>query len=367
MKKQISIYHRCYLPLSQTFIHRQLQGLERYFDLRVFTHGIENKDEFSGIDPVVIPQPGLLHRLLGGHKRIIREQLRGSSLFHVNFGHFALAMQQHARAAGIPITAYFLGADASAYLRDPAYCHRLRQSKFDSVFVNSQDMKRRLVSHLPPDTSCNVVYCGIPLERFPFRQRRAVSDGAVFLQVSRLDPKKGIDVTLKAFRRYLRETDPRARLVVAGDGPLRTDLLQLSDALGLQGKVSFLGPIGYQRYIELLHSADVFIHPSHTAADGDMEGLPTAICEAMACGLPVVSTLHSGIPELVDDGENGYLAQERDDAGIFDSMVLLRNSDIAAMSRSARLKIESRFDHDKNISMLADHMNRILQGGVLEL
>ena len=136
----------------------------------------------------------------------------------------------------------------------------------------------------------------------------------------------------------------------------------MSDELGLQGKVSFPGPIGYRKYIELLHRADVFVHPSNTAADGDMEGLPTAICEAMACGLPVVSTRHSGIPEVVDHGVNGYLVEERDDAGLFESMVSLRSSDIAAMSRSARLKIECRFDHDKNIGILADHMQRVIAG-----
>jgi len=365
MKNQISIYHYCYLPLSQTFIHGQLLGLEQYFTLKIFSRVIENQDEFPGFDPVLIPPRNLLNRLIGKYNRIVENQLRGSSLFHVNFGNFAVEMQHHARRAGIPMTAYFLGEDASSYVRDPIFKLKLRKATFEVVFVNSLNMKSRLTPFLPPNMKCYVVYCGIPLARFPFKQRRKVSDGATFLQVSRLDPKKGVDITLKAFSRYLCEIDPHARLILAGDGPLRTALLKLTTTLGLDGNVIFAGPVGYRQYIELLQSADVFVHPSVTTENGEMEGLPTAICEAMACGLPILSTHHSGIPEVVDDGINGYLVAEKDDAALFAKMVQLRQSDIAAMSRSARYKIETKFDHNDNLSILAGYMNRIITGGVL--
>jgi colanic acid/amylovoran biosynthesis glycosyltransferase len=377
MKKQISVYHFCYLPLSETFIHRQLLGLERYFNLKVFSHFIQNKEEFPGVDPVVIPRQNLLlrllagtnklQRLIGGNNELIRKQLYGSDLFHVNFGHIAVQMQDNARRAGIPMTAYFLGSDASASIKDPVFCKKLSCSSFEAVFVNSYDMKLRLIPHLPPNMKCHVAYCGIPLEKFPFRQRRVVSDGAVFLQVSRLDPKKGIDDTLKAFSRYLTEVDPRARLLIAGDGPLKSDLIKLSNSLGLDRSVIFLGPIGYKKYIELLHTADVFLHPSVTAIDGEMEGLPTAICEAMACGLPVVATRHSGIPEVIDDEINGFLAEERDVDGIFTRMVQLRKADIVSVSKNARLKIEDKFDHENNIAILSNYMNRIITGDNSEI
>jgi len=363
MQKQISIYHRCYLPLSQTFIHRQLQGLQRFFNLRLFCHETDNRSEFPGFEPVLIPEGNLSNRLLGRYRRAILKELSGSALFHVNFGHFAVSMQPYARRAGIPMTAYFLGADASMYLRDSGYCSRLRNAEFDAVFVNSQDMKLRLTPYLRPGTECTVLYCGIPLELFPFRERSSLGNGGRFLQVSRLDPKKGVDVTLKAFRRYVEESDPTARLVIAGDGPLRDDLMQLSQSLGVAEKVTFAGAVGYRDYQKLLQAADVFIHPSQTAPDGDMEGLPTAICEAMACGLPILSTRHSGIGEVVDDGENGFLVDEGDDSGLFERMVLLRSCDVAAMSGRARQKIELRFDHVTNTSVLAGNLNRIIKGG----
>jgi glycosyltransferase involved in cell wall biosynthesis len=365
VNKQIAVYHYSYLPLSETFIYRQLQGLMQYFNVKVITNHIENKSEFPGIEPFVIPTQNFWGRLIRNERKFFDRHLQGSSLFHVNFGHFAVEMQHVASRLGIPMTAYFLGVDASACLKDPVYRRKLKESKFISVFANSEDMKKRLVPSLPVGTKCHVVYCGIPLERFPFRMRRTVPEDPVFLQVSRLDHKKGVHVTLKSFSRYLQDY-PNARLILAGDGPLKPDLQRLASSLEIEKRVTFLGYIGYNKYIELLRAADVFIQPSITAPDGDMEGIPTAICEAMASGLPVISTWHSGIPELIDDGENGFLAGENDIDSLYDRMVSLHKADISLVSRNAREKIEMKFDHVKTIEILAKHMSDIIAGGSRE-
>jgi colanic acid/amylovoran biosynthesis glycosyltransferase len=363
MKLQIAVYHYIYLPQSETFIYRQLHGLSQLFDLKLVTRAVENEEEFPGLKAEVVPQRNLWGRLTNKERKFFDKHLYGSSLFHVNFGHIALEMQHIATRLGIPMTAYFLGVDASACLKDPFYRDKLKRSTFAAIFVNSEDMKKRLTPFLPQETKCYVAYCGIPLEKFIFRQRHTVPRGALFLQVSRLDKKKGIAVTLKAFSRYLKQTDPNARLVIGGDGPLKDELLNLSTSLGLNQNVTFLGAIRYQKYIELLQAADVFMHPSITADDGDMEGLPTAICEAMACGLPVIATRHSGIPEIIDDLENGFLAEENDVDGLYERMVQLWNVDLSAISLNARRKIELKFDHYKTISILAEYLNEIITGG----
>lgn len=363
MKRKISVYHYLYLPLSETFIYRQLQGLSGFFDLQLFTHGVVNKEEFPGFEPQVLRPRNILRKLLRDEERFFEKHLQGSSLFHVNFGHIAIEMQRHALRVGIPMTAYFLGVDASAYLRNKVYCERLKRASFSAVFVNSEDMKRRLTPYLPSEMDCHVVYCGIPLERFPFKLRRSVSEGATFLQVSRLGGKKGVDITIKAFSRYIKN-DPDARLIIAGDGPLKEELFRLTSELGLEEHVNFLGYIGYKKYIELLHAADVFIHPSVTSEEGDMEGLPNAVCEAMACGLPVISTRHSGIPEVIDDGLNGFLVEERDVEGLCSKMISLKNTNIEMISNNARKKIEEKFDHKKTVAELAGHMNKIISGGI---
>lgn len=363
LKKKISVYHYSYLPLSETFIFRQIQGLTRYFEVSVITSAIENKEEFPGIEPLVIPPQNAWTRLMRSERQFFKKHLRESGLFHVNFGHIAVNMQDHALKAGIPMTAYFLGVDASACLKAPDYRRKLKAAKFAAVFVNSEDMKKRLSPFLPTATKCHVAYLGIPLERFPFRVRSTVPDDAIFLQVSRLDQKKGVDITLKAFSRYLRDY-PESRLILAGDGPLKSDLQRLASSLGIEKKVDFLGHIGYSKYTELLQTAHAFIHPSITAANGDMEGLPTAVCEAMASGLPVIASRHSGIPEIIDDGVDGFLAEEGDIEGVFNKLLLLKQVDVEAVSRKARLKIESKFDHAKTSAVLARHMSIIMSGGI---
>lgn len=362
--KTIAVYHYSYLTLSETFIYRQLIGLSENFNLKVLTHRLENLEHYPRIQAVLLPERNIWDKLFGYDRGIVEGHLRGCKLFHVNFGHVAIGVQYYASRLGIPMTVYFLGVDSSAMLRSFTYRARLKRAKFASVFVNSEDMKRRLTPYLHPDTKCHVVYSGIPLEKFPFKQRHKVPDSATFLQVSRLDYKKGIDITLKAFSRYLKEYDPKATLIIAGDGPLKEELLKLMDSLKMKESVRFLGHVVNEQYINLLHTADVFLHPSVTANDGDMEGLPNAVAEAMACGLPVISTRHAGIPELVEHGKSGFLVEERDIAGLFNQMTALKMSDIESVSKKAREKIEDRFDQGKVVKILCEHMNDIIGGRI---
>lgn len=359
MKKKIGVFHQKYLPLSETFIYRQLCGLSDYFDVKLITKSVENREQYPGIVPSVVPVRRAWSDLLKIEPRFFEKHLKGCNLLHVNFGTTAVAMQDVASRLDLPMSAFFLGIDASAALLNADYCKRLRESRFRAVFVNSQDMKKRLEQYLPQGMNCYVSYCGIPLENFPFKQRYAVPEGALFLQLSRLTEKKGIAYTLQAFKRYTAEIDPTAKLLIGGDGPLRQSLMALSHSLGLGENVTFLGSVRYSDYLELMQSADVFIHPSITADDGDMEGIPTVICEAMACGMPVLATRHSGIPELVEDGIDGYLVEERDIAGLFERMVLLRKSSVADISGNARKKVELRFNHLETIHVLANHMKEL--------
>jgi glycosyltransferase involved in cell wall biosynthesis len=366
LKRKVAVYHYSYLPLSETFIYRQLLGLSKNFNLNVLTHRLENLQHYQGIQPILLPKHTMVDRLFRRDRRVAEGYLKGCDLFHVNFGPKALAVQHYAERLGIPMSAYFLGFDASVLLKNTRYCNHLKKSIFRAVFVNSENMKQRLAPYLPSATKCYVAYCGIPLESFPFTLRREVPKGATFLQVCRLVFKKGIDITLNAFSLYRKKSDPEARLIIAGYGPLKDDLLRLSSSLGLKDSVSFLGPIGYNKYIELLETSDVFLQPSITAKDGDMEGIPTTICEAMACGLPVISTWHSGIPELIDDGENGFMVKERDIEGLFARMESLRTTDITEVSRNARIKIEERFDHNKTIDILSEYMHNIISERIRE-
>lgn len=132
------------------------------------------------------------------------------------------------------------------------------------------------------------------------------------LTVARLVEKKGVADAIRAVSRLPVDYE----YVIAGDGPLRAELEALAAAEGVAARVRFVGARSAAEVADLLDAADVFLAPSVTAADGDVEGVPVSIMEAMAAGLPVVSTRHSGIPELVADGVSGFLTAEHDVAGL---------------------------------------------------
>jgi colanic acid/amylovoran biosynthesis glycosyltransferase len=99
---------------------------------------------------------------------------------------------------------------------------------------------------------------------------------------------------------------------IVGDGPLRGEIEDLINELELKGHVRMYGWMKQEEIIELLKQSHVFLAPSVTSKEGDQEGIPVALMEAIAQGLPVLSTDHSGIPELVQDGTSGFLVPERD-------------------------------------------------------
>jgi colanic acid/amylovoran biosynthesis glycosyltransferase len=154
---------------------------------------------------------------------------------------------------------------------------------------------------------------GIDCRRFARRaENRPLDRPFRIVTVARLVEKKGIADAIRAVSRL-----PIAcEYVIAGDGPLRVELEQLARAQGIPDTVRFTGAQTQTEVIQLLQSADVFLAPSVTGTDGDIEGVPVAIVEAMAAGLPVVSTHHSAIPELVADGHSGFLVEEHDVDGL---------------------------------------------------
>jgi glycosyltransferase involved in cell wall biosynthesis len=129
--------------------------------------------------------------------------------------------------------------------------------------------------------------------------------------VCRLSPKKGLDIAIKACAK-LRDNNVKFRFEIAGDGPQRQDIENLIERLDLADRIKLLGAIPNDQLTELYSRASVFLMPCVKTPDGDMDGIPVAMMEAMACEVPVVSTNISGIPELVEDGITGRLAVEKD-------------------------------------------------------
>src|SRR5437868_13294812 len=147
----------------------------------------------------------------------------------------------------------------------------------------------------------------------PIRERSA-SDAPRLLTVARLVEKKGVDDALRAVA-AVRFRHPGLRYDVVGDGPLRGGLEALAGELGLGDAVIFHGARYADAVREMMDAANVFVLASRTAGDGDEEGTPNVLLEAQACGLPILSTTHSGIPEVVDP-QAGVLVAEGDPAAL---------------------------------------------------
>jgi colanic acid/amylovoran biosynthesis glycosyltransferase len=167
-----------------------------------------------------------------------------------------------------------------------------------------------------------------------------------FASVGRLVPKKGAPAMLRAFARaFPAGGQDQVRLVVVGDGELRGELEATIQGSGLGSRVTLLGALPRADALREVRRADALVQASRTAPDGDMEGLPVAVAEAMALRRPVVATRHSGIPELVVHDETGLLADEGDEAGLADAMRRMAADRPAAarMGLAGRARLEAGF------------------------
>ena len=254
----------------------------------------------------------------------------------------------------------FRGADTTKYVarRGPrVYARTFRQARL--LLPVCDFLARRLVELGAPAERVVVHRTGIDLRRWPYREHAPVRDGGLRLvTVGRLVEKKGIEHVLRAVRTLLdRGVDVEYRIL--GDGPRREGLTALAAELGLTDRVTLHGRHGQETVRAGLEGSDVLVAASVTAADGDEEGIPNVLKEAMALGLPVVGTRHAGIPELIEDGVSGFLVPERDDAALAGALEQLAREPArwAAMGRAGRARIERDYD----IGQLNDRLAGLLE------
>ena len=254
----------------------------------------------------------------------------------------------------------FRGADTTKYVarRGPrVYRRTFRNARL--LLPVCEFLGRRLVALGAPPERVVVHRTGIDLRRWPYRERSAAADGRLRLvTVGRLVEKKGIEYALRAVRVLVdRGVDVEYRIL--GDGPRRDRLAALAAELGVTDRVHLQGRYGQQAVRDRVEGSDVLVATSVTAADGDEEGIPNVLKEAMALGLPVVGTRHAGIPELIEDGVSGFLVPERDENALADALQRLARDPgrWAAMGRAGRARIERDYD----IHRLNDRLAGLLE------
>jgi glycosyltransferase involved in cell wall biosynthesis len=196
-----------------------------------------------------------------------------------------------------------------------------------------------------------IIHCGVRLDQFPFVATGR--DARRIVAVGRLDHIKGFEYLVEACA-LLKKRNVDFRCDVIGTGPLEADLAERIRDKGLSGQVLLLGARKQEEVRAMLNAAGVFALPSVVTERGDRDGIPVALMEAMASGLPVVSTRVSGIPELIEHEVTGLLAPERDAAALAACLerVLQDPAYGAALARQARAHIEREFDVERETRKL---------------
>lgn len=258
----------------------------------------------------------------------------------------------------------FRGHDISSYVQqkgEAVYADLFQAA--DVCLTNCDFFRQRLIQLSCPSEKTAVHFSGLDVGKFTYQPRRPAADGVIRLVTTgRLVEKKGIEYAIRAIA-SIAPRYPHLQYTLIGDGPLRSTLAALIRQLGLETKVQLVGWQDEQQIIAHLDQAHIFIAPSVTASDGNQDAPINVLKEAMAMGLPVISTVHGGIPELVQDGVSGYLVPERDVPALSDRLEHLLNAPErwAEMGQAGRTYVEQHFHLQRLNDRLVDRYQALLQ------
>ncbi len=364
MKPRVLIFRADLLPLSETFIAGQARALCRY------------EPRFLGLrrPRPCLPLPtkplcgegiGAAQRFLYRHTGLAPSLMRAArreqaALIHAHFAPDAAEVLPLRRWLKLPLLVTLHGYDVMCDdethrqdRRGRVYLERREQLWAEaSLFLCVSDaLRKQATARGFPERKLRVLPLGIDTRRLCFNPLLPAAPRILF--VGRLVPKKGCHLLLEAMQRVQKQL-PHARLLIAGDGPER-GRLERTAAERTTG-TEFLGLLTADQVREQMVQARCLAAPSITARNGDAEGLPTVLCEALALGVPVVSTVHSGVPELVDHEHSGLLTTEGDVAALAAHLVALCTDNVLAerLRCAGRRKIEAGYDLHRQTRLLED-------------
>ena len=355
----VVIWRSVLLPGSETFIRNQADALTRW---RPVFLGATRLDSVIARDTDVTPAGRTAFRVLRltGGSAPIRALLAGlrPKVVHAHFAGDGWLISRSAVRLGVPLIITVHGRDVTQQpnapgLRGLRYRRNLRTAfrRATLILAVSEFIAARAIALGADPAKVRVHHTGVPA---PIAAPLPEKQWDV-LFVGRFVPKKGIDDLIEALG-TIREPRPRALFI--GGGPLEEQIRKRAADLGLDA--TFLGPQDPATVAASMAASKIFASPSRTAPDGDSEGLPTTIVEAARLGLPTVSTVHSGIPEAVLDGETGLLGAEGDRVALAANIRRLRTDDElrARLGERARAVADARFDLATQTALLEDLYDR---------
>lgn len=362
---------------SETFIQAHIEQLPTTVHVLYGGHLPTHGDEGESL----IPKYNLLKRL----RFRLRQQLRGLSWderakhivaieqflqYHqvqavlAEYGLTGVEMMEVCQHLHIPLIVHFHGYDASHrdILTGP-YGIRYPElfASAQAIIAVSHAMKTQLIRLGAPADKVHYNPYGVDMSLFA--AAAPAENPPVFSAVGRFVNKKAPYLTLMAFSEVVKQV-PEARLIMVGDGELLEPCQRLARVLGIVDAVDFRGICSHVEVAALMRTSRAFVQHSVQAFNGDSEGTPVAVLEASASGLPVVSTRHAGIPDVVIEGETGILVDEGDVDSMVEAMVLLAKDPQMAsrMGKAGRHRVEEHFSMEKSISNLWKIIETVIEG-----
>ncbi|MDO7786850.1 glycosyltransferase [Desulforamulus aquiferis] len=286
------------------------------------------------------------------------------ALIHAHFGVEGVYALELAKSLNTPLVTTFHGFDATitnkALLTSgkPSWVnyliHRRKLAKEGQMFVCvSNYIRDRVLEMGFPEERTITHYIGIDTETI--KPIKEITHVKIILHVARLVEKKGTEYLIKAFSK-ISTAKKNYQLVIIGEGPLRDELQSLACSLRINDRINFLGVQNHSEVIKWMGRASLFCLPSIVASSGDSEGLGMVFLEAAAMAVPAVATYHGGIPEVVKDGETGYLVKEKDINSLAECLRnLLENDGLCdRMGQAARKLVEREFNIRNQTAMLEE-------------
>lgn len=381
MKKIIAHSLHTYLFRTGSWIYSQLVHVKKFHSLVVATRR-QNMDVFPWDDTCFISDLSGLNRFFQREYAKRTDfyypcfytylKKRGAALIHSHFGnrgYFDLKLKEK---LGVPQITMFYGHDASMMAQEEIWKKRYKElfSRCELFFAEGNHMRNVLIGLGCAPEKVIVQRLGVDLDKIAFIPRRLTNGRKVrMLIASTFRDKKGVTFCLEAFANILQK-HKNVELSIIGDAgrsereiAYKQEVVQTIRNRGLEGRINMLGFIDYPGFIEEAKKHDIFLSHSIVGADGETEGgAPVTLIEMSAYGMPVLSTLHCDIPEVILDGKSGFLVPEKDVAALTDRLEYLvtHPETWEILGRTGREHIEKEYDAIKQASKLEEIYSRLI-------
>lgn len=280
---------------------------------------------------------------------------------HAQLGQLLLPFKE---TTSLPLVTSIRGRDATLANQPVGYLENVKMlfNQGERFFPVCQYLAEQINSWGCPAEKIRVLYGGVDLNLFPYREPKQ-NDTQNIISIGRLVEKKGHHILMQAFKK-IQSKFPKATLTIIGGGELEGYLNSLATQLNLGSSFRLLNRLPKDKIPEMMGQADLFCAPSLTASNGDVEGIPNTIKEAMATGIPVLTTNHAGIPEIITNNQDGILVRENDVDHLAQALeyMLMDRSSWKRFSLAARQKVEENFDQKQQLLLQFYYYNELLGG-----